>query len=289
MSSFTIALNMSNVVSGSTNSLYRYNFPAGGAKLNSGFEVALQSLSMYYSWPNISVLNNNYQFTYLWLGGQVINVEIPTGFYTIAEINSYLQSVMVDNSHYLIDSNGDFVYFLEIITNQALYAVQLNCFPIPTEAEAIAAGYTHPSGWSGYPVGSAETAQFVIPDTNIQNIFGIYAGTYPTAVQSTVYSKASDFTPQVSPVSSVYVLVNLVNNRFGLPQNIIYNFSPSVSYGSQINVVPPTLVYSKIQIGQYDSISVQFVDQDFQPVNILDSNVSILLSIKEPVGHDPFI
>lgn len=289
MSSFTIALNMSNVVSGSTNSLYRYNFPAGGVKFSGGYKVALQSLSIYYSWPNITVQNNNNTFTILWLGGQAFTVTIPDGFYTIAEINSYLQSIMVENNLYLIASNGDFVYFLEITTNQALYAVQLNCFAIPTEAQATALGYTHPAGWTGYPVGSAKTPQFVIPSTNIRNIFGINAGTYPAAVQSTVYSKASDFTPQVSPVSSVYMLVNLVNNRFGLPNNIIYNFSPNVSYGSQINVIPPTLVYSKIQQGSYDSISVQFVDQNFQALNILDSNVSILLSIHEPDINVPFV
>ena len=281
MSSFTIALNQSNLVSGSTNSKYQYSFPAGGVTFSPGFEVALQSLSMYYSWPNITASYGNNSFQYSWLGVPV-SVTLPDGFYTISEVNSFLQSAMVSNSQYLIDSAGNYVYFLEITTNSSLYAVQLNAYPIPTSTQAAALGYTTPTGWAGYPV-SATTPQFIIPSTTLQNIFGIAAGTYPSSTQSTTYSKTSSFTPQVSPVSSVYVLCSLVNNRYGLPQNIIYNFSPNVSYGSQIVIQPPYPSYSSVQQGSYVSLSVQFVDQSFQPLNILDSNVSVLLSIKEPV------
>ncbi len=280
MSSFTISLNQSNVVSGSSNSRYQYSFPAGGVTFSVGFEVALQSLSMYYSWPNITGANSNNTISYSWKG-TVVNVNIPNGFYTISELNAYLQSVMVANNQYLINSSGNYVYFLEIATNSSLYAVQLNCYPIPTATQAATLGYTAPSGWGGYPV-AAQTPQFIVPSTNIQNILGINAGTYPSVVQSTTYSKTSDFTPQVSPTSSVYLLVNLVNNRYGLPQNIIYNFSPNVTYGSQLSVMPPYLVYSKIQEGTYSTISVQFVDQNYQALNILDSNIAVLLSIREP-------
>ena len=242
--------------------------------------MALQSLSIYYSWPNITAAYGNNTFQYSWLGTPV-SVTLPDGFYTISEVNSYLQSVMVANSQYLIDSAGNYVYFLEITTNSSLYAVQLNAYPIPTSTQAAALGYTLPTGWAGYPV-SATTPQFIVPSTDLQNIFGISAGTYPAATQSTVYSKTSSFTPQFSPVSSVYVLCSLVNSRYSLPQNVIYNFSPSVTYGSKVVIQPPYLVYSKIQEGSYPSVTVQFVDQSFQALNILDSNISVLLSIKEP-------
>jgi len=281
MSSFTISLNQANVVSGTTNSRYSYNFPAGGVYFSPGFEVALQSLSMYYSWPNLTTSNNNNAFSYSWQG-VTFSVNVPSGFYTISELNSYLQSVMVTNNHYLINSSGNYVYFLEMATNSSLYAIQLNCYPIPTAAEATTLGYTTPSGWGGFPV-TSETPLFIIPSTNVQDVLGIYAGTYPSVAQSTVYSKTSDYTPQVTPTSSVYLLVNLVNNRYGLPQNIIYNFTPNVTYGSQITVVPPQLVYSKIQEGSYSNISIQFVDQNFKALNVLDSNISVLLSIREPI------
>ena len=277
--SFSIALNQSNVVSGTSNSIYEYVFPSGGVKFTKGFAVALQSLNLYYSWPNISASQGNNTFSYIWpVGPTTVNITVPTGFYTIAELNSYLQYIMVQNGHYLINSSGNYVYYLELTTNSSLYAVQFNSYPIPT---ALPAGYTAPGSWPGYPV-VASTPQLVVPATNFRNLIGFAAGTYPTVVQATTYSATSSFTPQVSPVSSVFMLVNLVNNKYAIPNSILYNFSPNVTYGSTISVIPPYLVYSKIQEGNYTSIRVSFVDQNFAPLNILDSNLTILLAIRPP-------
>jgi hypothetical protein len=275
--SFSIALTQGDVVSGSTNSVYEYNFPAGGVHFSKGFDVALQSLSMYYSWPNISASQGNNTFSYIWQG-VTTNVTIPTGFYTIAELNSYLQFIMVSNSQYLIDSTGNYVYYLEITTNSTLYSIQINAYPIPT---ALPVGYTAPPGWPGYPA-VAETPQFVVPNTNFTNLIGFAAGTYPPVVQATTYSATSSFTPQVSPTSSVFILVNLINNKYGIPNTILYNFTPTVGYGSSISIMPPYLIYSAVQEGNYNSIRVSFVDQNFQPLNVLDSNLVILLAIRPP-------
>jgi hypothetical protein len=277
--SFSLALNQSNVVNGTKNSIYEYTFPSGGVRFTNGFSVALQSLNIYYSWENINITQNNNTFSYIWpVGPATINLTIPSGFYTIAELNSYLQFIMVSNNHYLIDSSGNYVYYLELTTNSTLYAVQFNSFPIPT---ALPVGYTAPVGWPGYPV-VASTPQLVVPTTNFRNLIGFAAGTYPPVVQATNYSATSSFTPQVSPVSSVFLLVNLVNNRFAIPNSILYNFSPDTTYGSIISVIPPYLVYSKIQEGNYTSIRVSFVNQNFAPLEILDSNLTILLAIKPP-------
>jgi len=279
-SSFSIAVNSSNTVDGTSNSVYRYNFPSGGVQFTKGCKIALQSLNMYYSTPNITTANSNNSFSYIWQG-VTTTVNIPSGYYQISDLNSYLQSIMIANNHYLIDTNGDYVYFLEMTTNATLYAIQLNAYPIPTAAQAGVLGYTAPGGWGGYPA-AAETPQFVIPATNIQNIFGINAGTYPAVVQATTYSKTSDFTPQVSPLQSIFVLCSLVNNKYGVPNTVLFNFSPTVSYGSIISILPPSLVYSDIQVGNYTSIDISFVDQDFNRLNILDNKISLLLAIAPP-------
>ena len=57
MNTQTIILNRNNVVSGTNNTKYVYQFPK---KLQvDGQEIALASLNMYYSWPNIQAMYNN--------------------------------------------------------------------------------------------------------------------------------------------------------------------------------------------------------------------------------------
>jgi hypothetical protein len=274
---FNLSFNQQNLVTSRYKNTYTYNLPIS-ATFRAGDKVALSTLNMYYSWGNISNSYENNEFSYVWpVGSVTVDITLPNGYYTIAEINAYLQNIMVQNNHYLIDSTGEYVYYLEIVTNATLYSVQLNSYPIPTSSPA---GWSAPGGWTGYPV-SASTPQFVIPATNIRNVFGINAGTYPAAVQATPYSKTSDFTPQVSPVSRVFLTCSLLNNTLSRPVNLLYNFSPSgTEYGAQISIMVPYLVYTDIQSGTYSSISISFVDQDFNALPIQDSNLTVQLTIK---------
>lgn len=166
-------------------------------------------------------------------------------------------------------------------TNATLYAVQLNCYFLPTAAQALANGWTAPSGWPGYITVNV-CPQFIIPATNIEQLLGINSGTYPSPNQATNYSKTSDFTPQVTPVQSVFILCSLVNNKYGIPNSILYNFAPAnTTYGSLLSIQPPTLVFSDIQDGNTADFTIQFVDQSFQPLAIKDTNISVLLCIKD--------
>jgi hypothetical protein len=279
MPTVSIALTQSDVVSGSNNSKYNYRFPIS-AFFREGDQVALQTLNIYYSWPNISSTNNNNTFSYIWptgAGSVTVNITVPNGFYTIEELNAYLQSVMVANNQYLIDSSGNYVYYLQITSNSTLYSFQLNSWPVPT---SLPSGYTAPVGFPAYPT-TTRTPQFVIPSTNITTLLGFAAGSYPSAPQASAYSATSTQTPQISPVSSVNILCSLLNNSLSRPVNLLYNFAPNTTYGSQIQITPPTMVYQPIQTGTYNEIGISFVDQDFQPLNILDSNISVILSIKK--------
>ena len=63
---YPIILNSSNLVQGSNgNSTYRYQFPAGSVKFKNS-KVAVASLSMYYSWYNITSGNGNNSFQIIW-------------------------------------------------------------------------------------------------------------------------------------------------------------------------------------------------------------------------------
>jgi hypothetical protein len=184
---------------------------------------------------------------------------------------------MVTNSHYLLNGSGDYVYYLEFEENVSRYAVQLNSYAVPT---ALPTGWSKPGAWT-LPV-AAKTPQVTILSSNAFNkVIGFTAGTYPSPTQSTTYSKISDTVPQVTPVSSVILTCSIVDNRFSIPDNIIYSFAPNVTYGSQIQVQPSELTWVDIQDGQHNSLTLKFLDQNKNPLEILDTNLVVLLSIRE--------
>jgi len=282
MSVASIAITTADLVAGTDNSVYSYSFPISSL-FDEGDEVALSSANLFYSWFNITTDNDNNSFSFEWptgAGSATVAVNIPSGFYDASQLNAYLQSVLVANSMYLIDGAGEYVYYAEITTNSTLYAIQLNCYPVPT---ALPAGYTAPGAFPAYPT-TTRTPQFVIPATNFQNVIGINAGTYPNPTQITAYSKTSDFTPQITPVSSFNILCSLLNNHLSRPSNLLFNSAPNVQFGSQISLTQAFPIFQPIQRGVYNNIQISFVDQNFNRLAMQDSNISVILLIKKRRG-----
>jgi len=264
---------------------FRYDFPVGSVSFKDD-QIAVSSVQMYYSWFNITSSNtgsryNNNSFQYYWYDntGQIgpFTITIPDGYYSVATLNAYLQSQMVANNHYLIDSFGDYVYYMEFVENPSAYAVQFNAFPIPTALPAL---WTAPVGFTFPAV--ASTPQLVVLSTNnFKDVIGFNAGTYPTITQATNYSAISSYTPQVSPVSSVVMTCSLVQNRYAIPNTLIYSFTPAgTSFGDIINVQPSELSFNDISDTSTNSIEITFLDQDLRDIKLNDSQLVILLVIK---------
>jgi hypothetical protein len=274
----TIILNSTNLVAGSNNSALTYLFPAGAVEFKNDL-IAVSSISMFYSWFNINAqLYNNNKYNYIWRGVSY-TVTMPNGNYSVAELNTYLQNVMIANGHYLVNSASQNVYYLEWILNTSYYAVQLNSYPIPT---ALPSGWTNPAGLTFPAV--AETPQIQILSTNnFKDIVGFNAGTYPNPVQATVYSKLSDNAPQVSPISSIILECDLINNPYSTPSKLIYSFAVpnSVSFGENIAIQPPEFVFNEIQNGFYNQLTLTFRDQQLRTMVIQDPQMVILLTIKK--------
>ena len=65
--SSTIICNSSNIIDTDNNSIFKYNF---SSPINlEDKEISLVSVSMYYSWRNITEFNNKLQYT--WVDGNV--------------------------------------------------------------------------------------------------------------------------------------------------------------------------------------------------------------------------
>jgi len=274
---YPVILNSSNVVAGTNNSKYRYFFPQGSVKFK-GSKVALSSLSIYYSWFNITAAQGNNVFQYVWYnnaGSTTHTITIPDGFYDITGLNAYLQSQMITNGNYLLNASGNYIYYLEFAANSTYYSIQFNSYAIPT---ALPAGWSNPASIT-FPA-TATTPQLIIENNAFQQVIGFAAGTYPAATQSTTYSVLSTSTPEITPTESVIVLCNLLNNKYSVPSTVLYSFSPAgTTFGAVIQSSPTFYSFIDVQDGNYVSFDITLVDQNFNALNIQDNNLVISLLI----------
>jgi hypothetical protein len=280
-----LTLNQTNLdQSEPSNSIYVYNFPISRI-FKEGDYIAVSSLNIFYSFFAISQEYQNNTYNYVWydaLGPATFTVVIPNGTYTIEQLNFQLQQTMIQNGHYLVNNSGDYVYYLEFQPNPVKYAFQFNSYPIPT---ALPGGWSNPGGITFPAV--ATTPQLVLLSNRFQNITGINAGSYPSPVQNTNYSKTSDFTPQLTPFSSFIVRCSLCRNDLANPTDSIYSFAPDSGFGNILNPQMHSLVWNKVTPGVYNNFKIEFADQNYNKLQIKDTSllVQIALWVKDEDGE----
>jgi len=288
----SILINSSNIVANTYNSVFEYNFPNGGVVFKDDL-VAVQQVSIYNSVFNITSANSNNSFSYTWVNGTTTSITIPDSYLDCAGINAYLQSIMYANTHYLTDSDGNIVYLLEIVVNQARYAFQINSYLIST-AIATANTWTIASGATWVLPTNSIMPMFIVPSTNIATLIGFTAGSYPTTTitgtppaqvqtpaQTASYSALSSVAPQIIPVPTYLGVCNLVQNRLAIPSQLIYSLTiEGVGFGSlYVNQISDP-VFNDIADGQYTNLRFSFVDGSGNSIRFNDPNTMILMIIK---------
>ena len=284
---YVLILNSTNVQAGSNNTKFIYKFPSN-ITFEKGSQIAVSSINLYYSWFNINAsLYNNNKFSYKWFNASgtlnvTVNVTIPDGNYTVATLNEYIQSVLVTNGHYIVQtSTGKFVYHIELLTNPTYYSVQLNVYTMITSTTATATGYTKPTTSWAFPTANT-CPQVIIQSTNSFNhLIGFNAGTYPSVSSATSQTYLSTFTPTLSPVSSIIMTCSLCKQPLSIPDNMLFCFgSGNTSFGDMIDIQPSALSFVNIRDGSYNQLEVTLMDQNLTPMNIRDNQLIIMLTIR---------
>ena len=275
-----LVINSSNLVQGTNNSTYQYNFISGSFVIPDNAQICISNMTVPYSWYNVNAqYYNNASFQYTWtvLGVKTTyTILLPNGYYSVSDINNYLQGQMVLAGQYLVDGNGNNVYYLSLQYDTPYYAVQVLCFAVPT---ALPAGYVQPAGWLGYPT-VASTPQLIVNTNSFGLLIGFTAGTYPTVVQATNYSVISNITPNGSPVNSLIIQCSLVNNNITMPSNIIDSMPITSTYGTNINYQPSYEKWVKLSKGRYASMTITLLDQNYNRLIALDPNLLITFLLK---------
>jgi len=275
----TIVCNSTNIVNSPINNKLVYKFQNGGAKFENN-DIALAQFSLYYSWFNINqILYNNTKCSYIWIDGTTVNITIPDGYYTATSLNAYIESIMVANKHYLITSTGDFVFYIQLQENATFYAIQLNCYAVPTTLGTL----TFPAGATWIlPTPNPKTPQFVVSSTNnFGLLIGFNAGTFPPTPQASTYSILSQITPEIQPISSLNLVCSMINNPFSVNKTLYSVGIPSVQFGQQITITPPNFLYNKIADGIYQQFTIDILDQLNRPIEIKDNQIVMVLNIRE--------
>jgi len=282
--SHTLVLSREDIVADGKNSTLVYKFPSSVKFENE--QIAIAQLQMYYSWENInaSPLNNNvftYQFPTAAGGYTSHTITIPNGLYEIADMNFYLQSVMITNNHFLVNASAQNVYYLELKVSPTDYSIVANMFSVPT---SLPTGYTNPESMP-FSAGGQTTKIDILSTNNFKDIIGFEAGTYPATTQTTDQTqKSSDFSPrlipQVQPNRNVVITCTGISNPYASPQTKIYSIAPNVKIGGYIDYSPPEYLYNDLADGYYNQLRIQFLNKDGVALTILDPDITILLTIR---------
>lgn len=256
------------------NNVFRYVFPLGAVDLRKA-KIALQSIQIYYSWFNIAPQYNNQIFTLAFPQGAgylYLRVLIPEGYYNVEMLNSFLQNFMIQNNLYLIDSNGDYVYYFEMITNPSYYAIQVNCYEVPT---SLPSGYTEPTGFVYPSVAGRRPFMTIGSDNNFGDLIGYTPDSYG------LESQLSNKTPQMATVQSVILQCPNLRNILSNPSTNLYTFSQgSTTFGDLVTSSAYELVYADIIDCTITYLDILLVDQNFRPIPIKDPNLTIQLILK---------
>jgi hypothetical protein len=234
---------------------------------------------MYNSIQNITIKRGNNILVFNWLGVDY-TFNIPDGYYSVSDLNFYLQNQCILNGLYMTANSGsDNVYFIELVVNSIRYATSLNFYAIPTEAEATAKGYVKPSNATWAFPAVAQTPRLTF-NQSFGNLIGFTFGTYPLASpQPTNIQILSTETPVISPVDSLILTCNLVNSKYSIPSDVFFTLPLSSSVGSLIAFNNSTLVYNSISPQMYSTLEVVFYSQLFEPVFLLDRELVLQISI----------
>ena len=288
-----ISINQNHVVSNSSNSTYTYQFQ--GTAVFNNHEIAIQSISMYYSWVNISQLLQNNTFSYTWTVGvttTTYTITIPDGLYELSTLNNLFQFNMIQNGTYLINATSQNVYYAEFLVSPSLYKFQINTFPVPTSLPAtytapvanVAAGY---AAFPGYPT-TTRNPVVTIPSA-FNSTMGFSAGfaTDANIGAGTNLSYNSTITPQLQPSPNALVGCSLVSNKYSTPSSLLYSVVPNVGLAELIIANPNEYAWVDVNKGNYNNISIQFLSSaTYQPLQLLDSNLTIMLLIREKNNKD---
>ena len=272
-----ISINSTHYIS---NNLYRLRLPKS-MEFKKGDKLSLYSFSMYNSFYNISQTQyQNTNITFTWFDGTIYNWTIPDGYYSLSDLNLWLQQQFILNKLYCVNSNNSQnIYFVQFQTNSVLYKAQIDLFYMPSATNAGLYGYQVAPGatWT-FP--ATNTMVRITINDNLKVYFGTSQTTFGNITPAQNMNYLSDFSPQISRVFSIYLGCNLITSDYNQIGNLFSQFPISASYGNLIKIESSIDALISIKEGIYSEISITLWTQDNTPLQFIDKGLTLFLIVE---------
>ena len=268
-----LLLNTSHYQGGNT---YKFRFPKPIDIKNA--KLSLSSFSIYNSTYNVTSDLKNNSFSVNWLGVNYAFI-IPDGYYSISDINFYIQQQCLINNLYMTKNSGSQnIYFIEVTTNSVRYKAQINLYTIPTSVRASQLSYVKPANASwDFPTVST-TPQLTLSE-GLGKILGMKQ---QIVFNSSTDDKSylSDTYPRLSPVFTYLLTCNLLSSAYNSVPTIFAQIPITASFGALITKETGQFQEINIREGNYSEIIIQLWDQEYNPLKINDPDMSIVMILE---------
>ena len=202
--------------------------------------MALGSLSIYYTWKNVKSTYNNNKFK---ISAPTWNetFDLPDGLYNISEIQDYIEYII--KKHEAIAKNVPILIYANTKNNRIVFKIKT--------------GY-------GYKLEllSKETMKLLGSTKDIIDA-----------------NKNGENVPRLENVEVVLVHCNLVNNSYQQHSRVLFTFVPNKQYGQLISTSPHSLIFLKTMNTEFLEIDIWFTDQNNNALEIEDNvNISVIIN-----------
>jgi hypothetical protein len=246
-------------------------------------EICISSLTVPYAFYNVSAAyaNNTFSITFPTTASATttVAVTLPDGFYSVSDIQNYIQQICIANGFYLINAGGQYVFYTYLTYSQTFYKVQLVQTPVPT---SLPAGWSLPSNHQGFNAASLTPTLVLAASGSIATIIGFAPGaSYPTTPSATAVNFLSTSTPVGSTINSLVMRCSAVSNNVVSPSDILDGFPINSTFGSNITYDPSFEKWVVMKDGTFSNLTLTLVDQNLNSIVSLDPNVAITLMIRK--------
>ena len=217
--------------------------------INKEYEIGLLSFSIWYAWFNIKETNNKIRYL---VSGTPFIITLDNGNYGISDINSTIQSKLIQNGHSQtgITLYGNYTTLRCDLTLEPNYDIDFS--------------YAN----------------------SINNLLGFNSQLYENNTASDLVFQGESAANITNSIDMITLCVDVLDVKFNQTNNrtsnVIHSFIPTSGPGSNLSSVIPSPVFLKLNSsGPVNTMQISVRDQSQRLVDLNGENVSLSLLIKE--------
>jgi len=214
------------------------------------FEIAVDKVSLWYSWYNISTKRGNNKFVYN-NGVEDVTITIDDGNYSIGGLNAFIHSRMKANGDYNSASTPE-SYYITIVPN-------INTNRVYAE---VVGGYT-----------------MKFTDGTLYKLMG-----WNEDDEITASGDAPNIADFLNGLSSVLIRCDIVDGYAsvldGVASDVITSFFPQSAPSSHIEIIPRNLLFLRVNQTYVSSIRMYITDQKGDPIDFNGEPITYFLRLR---------